>query len=178
MHRDDVGLDDEELTAGVGPDARRAGFQSQRTSGNPSGPPPAAPSPRMPSRRGGRRVRFTGGRLRHHDAALPTVRWSLPAPLGIRGVIADLLSPDPSAPTAVDERGRSAQLFVVGARVRSGDTERRLTGAGRDVYAISGPLAVEAVDRILTGRTRARAGSCPPVRSSTPRTSSPPCPRT
>lgn len=133
-------------------------------------------------RRGGRRIRYTGGRLEHHDDALPTLEWSFPAPLGPQSVIgeftmadvitvpshldvpevrtymtskaaADLSAPDASAPTAVDERGRSAQTFVVDVLVRSGGTERRAAATGQDIYAISAPLAVEAVDRILTGRT-------------------------
>jgi NAD(P)-dependent dehydrogenase (short-subunit alcohol dehydrogenase family) len=134
-------------------------------------------------RRGGRRVRYTGGRLEYHDDALPTLQWPFPAPLGPQGVIgeftmadvvtipshlavpevrtymtakavADYSAPDASAPTAVDERGRSAQIFVVDVLVRLGGTERRVVAAGQDIYAISAPLAVEAVDRILTGRTR------------------------
>ncbi|AVT31350.1 saccharopine dehydrogenase [Plantactinospora sp. BC1] len=134
-------------------------------------------------RRGGRRVRYTGGRLEYHDDALPTLEWTFPAPLGAQEVIGEfsmadivtvpshlavpevrtymtakaareLAAPDASAPTAVDERGRSAQTFVVDALVRSGGTERRVVAAGQDIYAISAPLAVEAVDRILTGRTR------------------------
>nr|MDT0659293.1 saccharopine dehydrogenase NADP-binding domain-containing protein [Micromonospora sp. DSM 115978] len=134
-------------------------------------------------RRGGRRVRYTGGRLEYHDDALPTVRWSFPAPLGPHPVIAEfamadvvtvpshltvpevrtymsanaateLSAPDTPAPTAVDGRGRSAQTFVVDVIVRSGDSQRRATAAGQDIYAVSAPLAVEAVDRILTGRTR------------------------
>jgi len=135
-------------------------------------------------RRGGRRIRYTGGRLERHDDALPTLEWSFPAPLGPQKVIAeftmadvvtvpshlaipevrsymtakaaaDLSAPDASAPIAVDERGRSAQTFVVDVLVRSGGAERRLSATGRDIYAISAPLAVEAVDRILTGRTKA-----------------------
>jgi len=135
-------------------------------------------------RRGGRRVRFTGGQLQYHDDPPATLQWSFPAPLGPQSVISeftmadvvtvpshlavpevrtymtakaasDLLSPDPTAPTAIDARGRSAQTFLVDALVRSGDTERRITAAGQDIYAISAPLAVEAVHRILTGRTRA-----------------------
>jgi hypothetical protein len=134
-------------------------------------------------RRNGRRVRYTGGRLEYHDDALPTLQWSFPDPLGAQSVIgefsmadivtvpshlavpevrtymtakaaADLFAPDASAPTAVDERGRSAQTFVVDVLVRSGGTERRVAATGQDIYAISAPLAVEAVDRILTGRTR------------------------
>jgi hypothetical protein len=133
-------------------------------------------------RRHGRRVRYTGGRLEHHDDELPTLEWPFPAPLGPRRVIgeftmadvvtvpshldvpevrtymaaeaaADLASAS-SAPTAVDERGRSAQTFVVDVVVRSGGAERRAVATGRDIYAVSAPLAVEAVERILTGRTR------------------------
>ncbi|SEP84890.1 hypothetical protein SAMN05216481_102228 [Streptomyces radiopugnans] len=40
------------------------------------------------------------------------------------------------------------------AVVRSGGVERRAVARGRDIYAVTAPLAVEAVDRILTGRTR------------------------
>jgi NAD(P)-dependent dehydrogenase (short-subunit alcohol dehydrogenase family) len=134
-------------------------------------------------RREGRRVRYTGGRLEHHDDALPVLEWPFPAPLGPQSVIgeftmadvvtvpshlavpevrtymtakaaADLSAPGAPAPAAVDERGRSAQTFVVDVVVRSGDAERRAVAAGQDIYAISAPLAVEAVDRILTGRTR------------------------
>jgi len=38
--------------------------------------------------------------------------------------------------------------------VRSGGAERRAHAVGQDIYAVSAPLAVEAVERILTGRTR------------------------
>ncbi|MFK0289815.1 saccharopine dehydrogenase family protein [Streptomyces sp. NPDC090442] len=134
-------------------------------------------------RRGGRRVRYTGGQLDYHDDASTILEWPFPAPLGPQDVIAeftmadvvtvpshlavpevrtymtasaaaDLSAPDAPAPAAVDERGRSAQTFVVDVLVRSGGTERRVVAAGQDIYAVSAPLAVEAVDRILTGRTK------------------------
>jgi short subunit dehydrogenase-like uncharacterized protein len=134
-------------------------------------------------RRGGRRVRYTGGQLEYHDDALPTLQWPFPAPLGVQDVLGefamadivtvpshlavpevrtymtvkaatDLAAPGASAPTPVDERGRSAQTFVVDVLVRSGGTERRAAATGQDIYAISAPLAVEAVERILTGRSR------------------------
>ncbi|WP_341720064.1 saccharopine dehydrogenase NADP-binding domain-containing protein [Micromonospora sp. FIMYZ51] len=134
-------------------------------------------------RRGGRRVRYTGGRLEYHEDVLPTLDWPFPAPLGPQRVIAEFSMADivtvPShlavpqvrtyltakaaadlsgsgtpAPVAVDERGRSAQTFVVDVLVRSGGAERRAVVSGQDIYASSAPLAVEAVDRILTGRTR------------------------
>ncbi|MER5199287.1 saccharopine dehydrogenase family protein [Streptomyces sp. NPDC002755] len=138
-------------------------------------------------RRGGRRVRFTGGRLEYHDDPSTLLKWAFPEPLGTRQVVAeftmadvvtlpshlavpvvrthmtteaaaDLAAPDTPAPTAADGNGagdgRSDQTFVVDAVVRSGGTERRAVARGRDIYAVSAPLAVEAVHRILTGRTR------------------------
>ncbi|WP_240796639.1 saccharopine dehydrogenase NADP-binding domain-containing protein [Streptomyces sp. RFCAC02] len=82
------------------------------------------------------------------DAPRPTPR-AAPRPAG-----QTLAAPGARAPEAVDERGRSAQTFVVDAVVRRGGEERRAVASGRDIYAVSAPLAVEAVARILTGRTR------------------------
>jgi saccharopine dehydrogenase-like NADP-dependent oxidoreductase len=135
-------------------------------------------------RRNGQRVRYTDGRLEYRDDDSPTMEWPFPAPVGTRTVISeftmtdvvtipshlpipevrmymtaeaaeDVSSPDTSAPTAVDERGRSAQTFLVDVIVRSGGTERRVVASGQDIYAVTAPLAVEAVHRILTGQTRA-----------------------
>ncbi|WP_155372524.1 saccharopine dehydrogenase family protein [Catellatospora vulcania] len=117
------------------------------------------------------------------EQALPTLDWDFPAPMGTRSVLGeftmadvvtvpshlaipevrtymttdaarDLAAPDSPAPAAVDELGRSAQLFTVDVVVRSGDTRRRVVARGRDIYAVSAPLAVEAVHRILAGQTR------------------------
>ncbi|AZQ36201.1 saccharopine dehydrogenase [Streptomyces cyaneochromogenes] len=135
------------------------------------------------SRRGGRRVRYAGGRLEYRDDAAPTEKWAFPDPMGTRTVIGeftmadvvtipshlsvpevrtymtteaagDLAAPDTPAPAAIDESGRSAQTFLVDVVVRSGGTERRAVASGQDIYAVTAPLAVEAVHRILTGRTR------------------------
>ncbi|WP_067473643.1 saccharopine dehydrogenase family protein [Actinomadura hibisca] len=134
-------------------------------------------------RRDGRRVRFANGKLEYHDEALPSLKWTFPEPTGVRSVIGefsmadvvtipshfavprlhsymtaeavgDLSAPDTPEPAAADERGRSDQTFLVDVVVRSGGTERRATASGQDIYAITAPLAVEAVARILTGRTR------------------------
>lgn len=134
-------------------------------------------------RRDGRRVRYANGRLEYRTDAPPTLKWSFPEPMGVREVIGeftmadvitipshlpipevrtymaveaatDLSSPDTPAPAAADERGRSAQTFLVDVVVRAGDHERRAIATGRDIYAITAPLAVEAVGRILTGRTK------------------------
>lgn len=132
-------------------------------------------------RRGGRRVRYAGGRLEYHDEAPSTARWSFPA--GERDVVAgfsmadivtvpshlpvaevrsymtveaarDVVAPDTPAPVAADPSGRSAQSFVVDVVVHRGAEQRRAAASGQDIYAVSAPLAVEAVDRVLTGRTR------------------------
>ncbi|MFB6516044.1 saccharopine dehydrogenase NADP-binding domain-containing protein [Streptomyces virginiae] len=134
-------------------------------------------------RRAGRRVRFTDGALRYHDDQLAEQEWDFPAPLGRRTVIAeftmadvvtvpshvdvpevrtymaaeaarDLAGADTPAPEAVDDLGRSDQTFVVDVLVRSGGIERRATARGQDIYAVTAPLAVEAVERLLSGRAR------------------------
>jgi short subunit dehydrogenase-like uncharacterized protein len=128
-------------------------------------------------RRDGRRVRFTGGRLEYHDERQPELRWPFPAPLGPRDVLGgftmaevvtvphhlkvqeirsyltveaarDLHSPETPAPA---DRGRSDQTFLVDVVVRAGGEERRAIANGRDIYAVTAPLVVEATRRLLAG---------------------------
>ncbi|MFI5808773.1 saccharopine dehydrogenase family protein [Streptomyces sp. NPDC051561] len=135
-------------------------------------------------RRGERRMRYTGGRWEYRTDAPPTLEWRFPEPMGQRSVIGeftmadavtlpshlsipevttymtveavrDITSPSTPTPAAADESGRSDQTFLVDAVVRSGGTERRAVAHGQDIYAVTAPLVVEALDRILTGRTRA-----------------------
>ncbi|MFJ1955777.1 saccharopine dehydrogenase family protein [Streptomyces microflavus] len=134
-------------------------------------------------RRGGRRIVHTGGRLEYRDDAPPALQWPFPDPMGLRPVIGeftmadvvtvpshlaipevrtymteeaarDLAAPDTPSPAAVDGRGRSGQTFLVDVVVRSGGAERRAVARGQDIYAVTAPLVVEAVDRVLTGRAR------------------------
>ncbi|MEV5961177.1 saccharopine dehydrogenase NADP-binding domain-containing protein [Kribbella sp. NPDC051952] len=134
--------------------------------------------------RGGRRVRFSDGALQYHDDQPVQQDWDFPEPLGRRRVIAeftmadvitipshlavpevrtymsveaagDLFSPDTPAPVAADALGRSDQTFAVDVLIRTAEGELRATARGQDIYAISAPLAVEAVQRILAGETRA-----------------------
>lgn len=127
-------------------------------------------------RRGGRRLRYAGGRLEHRDDPLPALDWTFPEPLGLRPVLGEFSMADivtiprhldvPSVTSymtadaakglaAAGERD-SAETFVVDVVVRSGAEERRIVARGQDIYAVSAPLAVEAVERILTGRTRVK----------------------
>ncbi|GGS30116.1 saccharopine dehydrogenase family protein [Actinokineospora fastidiosa] len=67
----------------------------------------------------------------------------------------DLSDPDPDGPRAADVTGRSAQVFLVEVVVKRGAEQRRATARGRDIYAVTAPIVVEATERVLTGRTRA-----------------------
>ncbi|MGA2651404.1 MAG: saccharopine dehydrogenase NADP-binding domain-containing protein [Terracidiphilus sp.] len=66
----------------------------------------------------------------------------------------DLRDSSTPPPVATDERGRSAQTFMVDVIVRKGSETRRASAQGRDIYAFTAPLVVEAVERILDGRVR------------------------
>jgi short subunit dehydrogenase-like uncharacterized protein len=63
----------------------------------------------------------------------------------------DLSDPATPEPIATDDRGRSNQRFVMQAVVRNGDEERHATATGRDIYAITAPIVVEAVERMCLG---------------------------
>ncbi|MFE9765663.1 saccharopine dehydrogenase NADP-binding domain-containing protein [Streptomyces sp. NPDC005808] len=134
-------------------------------------------------RRAGRRVRFVDGELQYHHDEVVESDWDFPEPLGSRAVIAeftmadvvtipshlnvpavttymaveaarDLAGAETPAPEAIDELGRSDQTFVVDVVVSAGGVERRATARGQDIYAVTAPLVVEAVERILNGETR------------------------
>jgi short subunit dehydrogenase-like uncharacterized protein len=130
-------------------------------------------------RRGGRRLAFSakqGLELRSDDA--PVAEWDFPMPIGRQTVAAefvtadsvtmshhlttkaideymtlaplkDLRDQDPSAPPAVDARGRSAQTFLIEAVVQLGKLQRRAVVRGQDIYAVTAPLVVEALCRLL-----------------------------
>ncbi|TLQ47937.1 saccharopine dehydrogenase [Streptomyces marianii] len=135
-------------------------------------------------RRGANRLRYSGGQWEHRTDGAPTLEWSFPDPMGPRSVIGeftmadivtvsqhlsipdvtsymtaeavrDVAAPRTPAPTAADTSGRSDQTFLVDVVVRSGGAERRVTAGGRDIYAVTAPLVAEALERVLTGRTKA-----------------------
>ncbi|CUW32647.1 hypothetical protein TUE45_pSRTUE45c_0015 (plasmid) [Streptomyces reticuli] len=73
---------------------------------------------------------------------------------GYPSAVRDVASPDTPAPAPANAQGRSDQTFLVDAVVRSDGAERRAVARGQDIYAVTAPLVVEALDRVLTGRTR------------------------
>jgi hypothetical protein len=97
-------------------------------------------------RRDGRRIVFSDGRFEYRTDGAPVLEWTFPPPLGTqpvigeftmadtltisrhvrtaqipsymtRAAVADLSDADVSPPAAADESGRSAQTFLVEARV-------------------------------------------------------------
>jgi Saccharopine dehydrogenase NADP binding domain len=110
----------------------------------------------------------------------PTAVWDFPPPFGKQDVVGlpfseiitisshlqaaeihsyinvaplrDVRDPDTPAPVAADESGRSSQIFLIDVIALKGSEERRAMARGRDIYAITAPIVVEATERILEGR--------------------------
>jgi Saccharopine dehydrogenase NADP binding domain len=126
----------------------------------------------------GRHFIFSNNRLERADPP-PARKWNFPPPFGQQDAvglslaetitisrhlqtpeirvyinlapITDIRDPNTPAPTAADESGRSSQIFVMEAIARRGSTERRAVVRGRDIYAITAPIVVEATHRVLNG---------------------------
>jgi hypothetical protein len=126
----------------------------------------------------GRRFIFSNNRLERADPP-PARKWNFPPPFGEQDVvglslaetitisrhlqtpeirvyinlapITDIRDPDTPAPTAADESGRSSQIFVMEAIARRGSAERRAAVRGRDIYASTAPIVVEATHRVVKG---------------------------
>jgi hypothetical protein len=75
--------------------------------------------------------------------------------------VGDVLSPATPSPKAVDAMGRSEQNFVLEVMVIRGEERRRAIARGRDSYAVSAPLACEAVERLLRGDFRSVGANAP-----------------
>jgi len=126
----------------------------------------------------GRHFIFSNNRLELADAP-PARKWNFPPPFGQQDVVGlslaetitisrhlqtpeirvyinsapltDIRDPETPAPTAADESGRSSQIFVMEGIARRGSVERRAVVRGRDIYAISAPIVVEATHRVVSG---------------------------
>jgi hypothetical protein len=135
------------------------------------------------ARNTGRHMVFADNEFQPPPAEPSTVHWSFPAPFGrlamtelsvadqvtisrhlrVREIraylneapLADLRDPETPEPTPVDDRGRSGQAFLVEVIVRRGGEERRAAASGQDIYAVTAPIVVETVARILDGRAKA-----------------------
>lgn len=135
------------------------------------------------------RLVVEGGELVPVTGEAPVREWNFPGPLGRQTVVRapftevitlarhlnassiqtylataavdDIRDPTTPAPQAADETGRSSQQFTVDVVARRGEEERRVSASGRDIYAVTAPLLVEAVQRLLDGRVRIQGAAAP-----------------
>ncbi len=135
------------------------------------------------------RLVIEGGELVPVTGDAPVRNWNFPAPLGPQTVVRapfaeiitlarhlkaarvqtylatvaldDIRDPSTPAPQAADGTGRSAQRFVVDVVARRGQQRRRIAASGRDIYAVTAPLLVEAVQRLLDGRATIQGAAAP-----------------
>ena len=132
-------------------------------------------------RRSGQRIIFSNHRMQFRTDDAPVVDWTFPPPVGTQVVVGefttadsvtiprhlktseirtymtlaplkDLDDPDLSPPPATDKTGRSEQTFLVEVVARVGNEERRGVATGRDIYAFTAPLVVEATQRVVRMR--------------------------
>ena len=143
------------------------------------------------ARRHGRRLRFADGKLELRDDSAPIGTWDFPAPLGRQRVVEEFATADsltlarrfrvpvieqcmtldplkdlsqPGEPQAVDALGRSAQTFLIEAKVRRGQQTRSAIVRGQDIYAVTAPLVVEAALRLRHQRGLVTASDLGPAR--------------
>jgi hypothetical protein len=126
----------------------------------------------------GRRFIFSNNKLERADQPAARI-WNFPEPFGpleVEGLtlaetitisrhlqtpeirayvnvaaLSDIRNPETPAPTAMDESGRSSQIFLVDVIARRGSERRRIVAHGRDIYAITAPIVVEATERVVKG---------------------------
>jgi len=122
---------------------------------------------------------ITGGRLTPLSPSPVSKRWCIPGPLGDQAVVevpfseailisrhvktaelhnylpqiavSEVLDSTTPAPKATDAMGRSTQRFVIEVVVTRGNEKRRAISRGQDSYAVTAPLACEAIARLLKG---------------------------
>jgi len=127
------------------------------------------------------RVVVSQGKLVPHADPAPERMWDFPASFGKQEVVGVPLSEIimiaqhlPAAevhsfmnvaplkdlgnaatpPPKLSEDGRSEQVFLVDVIARKGGVTRRAFAKGRDIYAVTAPLVVEAMERILRNPQR------------------------
>lgn len=84
--------------------------------------------------------------LFHHFKPQATNSW-----INLRA-LSDIHDPTTPPPQAHDERGRSAQTFVMDVTVRSGKRVSRASASGKDIYAVTAPIVVGAARALAVGR--------------------------
>jgi short subunit dehydrogenase-like uncharacterized protein len=151
---------------------------------------PTAGTRRTGERNTARRVIVSGGRLVPLPTPAARGRWQFPLPFGDLPVasvplseiitisrhiaasrvesfmneapLEDLRRADTPPPTSAEASGRSTQTFVMDVFASGEGLSRRLAAFGRDIYAVSAPLVVEACMRVLS-QSPAKGGTFAPA---------------
>jgi hypothetical protein len=126
-----------------------------------------------------RRFVFSKSKLEFLADPPPTRMWNFPTPFGTQDVVGlcfseiitisrhlpvpeihafmnlppvrDVRDPNTPPPTASDDSGRSSQIFLVDVVARKDSEARRAVARGRDIYAVTAPIVVEAAQRVVAG---------------------------
>lgn len=128
-----------------------------------------------------KRLTFKDQRLQELESS-PSKEWDFKNPIGIKEIVAlplseiitisrhlnvntvntylsqnsltDLRNNDTPEPKPIDEKNRSSQQFCVEVIATKDNTKRTITAQGQDIYAVTAPLVVEAVNRIVSGKVK------------------------
>lgn len=127
------------------------------------------------------RLVYVNGALEPLQAG-ESIKWSFPKPIGAKEMIAvpfseiitiykhlnvknintyislnsiqDIRNTETPAPKPADEKNRSSQQFCMEVVATNGNKKRKISATGRDIYAVTAPLVVEAIKRIITGNIK------------------------
>jgi hypothetical protein len=123
---------------------------------------------------------YANGKLEPKQDSYPEKYWDFPKPFGLMKMVAlpfseiitisrhintdkiftylslnsleDIRNKELPPPLAIDERGRSSQQFCVEVIATKGDQKRIASATGTDIYAVTSPIVVEAIERIASGK--------------------------
>lgn len=124
---------------------------------------------------------FENGELQPLKAGEP-IKWDFPNPIDTKEMIAvpfseiitiskhlnvknintyislnsiqDIRNTETPEPKPTDEKNRSSQLFCMEVVALNGNKKRKIFAEGRDIYAATAPLVVEAIKRIIAGNIK------------------------
>jgi hypothetical protein len=68
--------------------------------------------------------------------------------------IEDIRNAKTPEPIPADEKNRSSQQFCMEVVAINGNNKRKISAQGRDIYAVTAPLVVEAIKRIIEGNIK------------------------
>jgi short subunit dehydrogenase-like uncharacterized protein len=71
-----------------------------------------------------------------------------------KNALEDIRNAETPEPIAIDKKNRSSQHFCMEVVAVKGNMKRRIIAQGKDIYAATAPLVVEAIKRIISGKIK------------------------